>query len=90
MLFGDPILLLCPEVLRGELLEKPGSAPARLIPTHRGMGLAANAVAALPTRAASDRNRSYVPLSPQSFTDFDWLVVLNSAVYSRSGRPLPE
>jgi erythromycin esterase len=64
--------------------------PARLIPTHRGVGLAADAIAALPTRAASDRNRSYVPLGPQSFTDFDWLAVLDSATYSRGSRPLPE
>lgn len=70
------------------LLTAP-SAPARLIPTHRGVGLATDTIAALPTRAASDRNRSYVPLSPQSFTDFDWLAVLNSATYSRGGRPLP-
>lgn len=66
------------------------SAPARLIPTRRGAGLPADAIAALSTRAASDRNRSYVPLSPQSFTDFDWLAALNSVTYNRGGRPLPE
>ncbi|HMQ34071.1 MAG TPA: erythromycin esterase family protein, partial [Chloroflexaceae bacterium] len=71
------------------LLTSP-SASGRLIPTHRGVGFATDTVAALPTRAASDRNRSYVPLSPQSFTDFDWLAVLDSATYSRGGRPLPE
>jgi erythromycin esterase-like protein len=66
------------------------SAPARLIPTHRGAGLGADALAALPTRAASARNLSYVPLGPQSFTDFDWLAALNSVAYNRGGRPLPE
>jgi erythromycin esterase len=65
------------------------SAPARLIPTHRGAGLAAEAIAALPTRAASESNRSYAPLSPQSLSHFDWLAVLNSVSYHRGGRPLP-
>lgn len=55
------------------------SASARLIPTHGGAGLAADEIAALPTRGASARNLSYVPLNPQSFTDFDWLTVLTSA-----------
>lgn len=78
-----------PEAGTMEAMLAAPPAPARLIPTHRGAGLAADALAALPTRAASDSNRSYVPLSPQSLRDFDWLAVLSSVGYYRGGRPLP-
>jgi hypothetical protein len=29
-------------------------------------------------------------MGPQSFTDFDWLVFLDSATYNRGGPPLQE
>ncbi len=58
------------------------------IPTHTGEGLPASEIAALPTRSGSTRNSSYFALSPESFTDFDWLVVLDSTAYSRGGPPL--
>jgi erythromycin esterase-like protein len=56
-----------------------GPGPALFIPTHRGRGLPAAEVAALPTRSGSAKNPTYFPLSPQSLTDFDWLAVLHSA-----------
>lgn len=62
---------------------------ARFIPTHRGQGLPSQEIARLPTRSDSAKNLSYVPLSPQSFTDFDGFVVLDSTTYSRGGPPLP-
>jgi erythromycin esterase-like protein len=64
--------------------------PARFIPTHKGQGLPASAIAALPTRTGSLKNPTYFALTPQSFTDFDWLAVLNSTAYNRGGPPLQQ
>ena len=77
---------------------EPGTLEARMaalpasgafIPTHQGRGLADAEIAALPTRSGSTNNVSYMPLSPRSFTDFDWLAFLESTSYSRGGPPLP-
>jgi erythromycin esterase-like protein len=59
------------------------------IPTYRGEGLPAPAIAALPVRSGSAKNPTYFPLTPQSLTDFDWLAVLDSTGYSRGGPQLP-
>ena len=59
----------------------------RFIPTHQSEGLPAEQIAMLPIRSGSKRNPTYVPLSPQSFTDFDWLAALNSTPYHRGGPP---
>ena len=78
-----------PEVgtLEASLTAAPG--PLRFIPTHRGQGLPADAIGTLPLRSGSTNNPSYVtPLNPQSFTDFDWLVILDTTSYSRGGWPL--
>lgn len=78
--------------LEARLTASPGPAspgPARLIPTHRGRHLPAAELAALPKRSDSAKNLSYRPLSPQSFTDFDWLAMLDSVAYNRGGPPLP-
>ncbi len=72
--------------LESRLTAVPG--PARFIPTHQGQGLPTSAIAALPTRSGSMKNPTYFALTPQSFTDFDWLAVLDSTVYSRGGPPL--
>jgi erythromycin esterase-like protein len=63
--------------------------PALLIPTHAGHGLPASEIAALPTRSASLKNSTYMALGSESFSDFDWLAVLQSTTYSRGGPPLP-
>ncbi len=62
----------------------------RFIPTHQGQGQPAPAaeIAALPTRSGSRLNSSYSALGPASFTDFDWLVILESISYNRGGPPL--
>ncbi|MDD4579798.1 MAG: hypothetical protein PHF80_03895 [Methanothrix sp.] len=70
----------------GEKQSCPG--PARFIPTHRGQGLLASEIASLPTRSGSMKNPTYIPLRPESFTDFDWLAVLDSTGYSRGGPAL--
>ena len=63
--------------------------PVRFILTHNGRGLPAAEIAALPIHSGSVTNSTYLtPLNPQSFTDFDWLVVLDSTAYSRGGPPL--
>jgi len=62
-----------------------GPGPARLVPTHQGQGLPTSAIAALPTRSGSRKNPTYFALTPQSFTDFDWLAVLDSTAYHRGG-----
>jgi erythromycin esterase-like protein len=70
--------------LEARLTATPG--PTRFIPTHKGQGLPAAEIAALPMRAASLKNPSYITgLTPHSFTDFDWLAVLDSTTYSRGG-----
>jgi len=67
--------------LESRLTAVPG--PVRFLPTHRGQGLPASAIAALPTRSGSVKNPTYFALTPQSLIDFDWLVVLDSTAYSR-------
>ena len=69
--------------LENRLTAVPG--PARFIPTNLGQGLPTSAIAALPTRSGSMKNPTYFALTPQSFTDFDWLAVLDSTAYSRGG-----
>ena len=78
-----------PEVgtLESRLTAAPG--PARFIPTHRGQGLPAAALAALPVRSGSTKNSSYFALTARSITDFDWLVALEGPTYDRGGGPLP-
>jgi len=63
-------------------------APALFISTHRSQGLLASEIASLKARSGSTKNPSYVPLTSQSFTDFDWLAVLDEVAYSRGGPKL--
>lgn len=72
--------------LEEHLTGVPG--PGRFIPTHKGQGLPTSKIAALPTRSGSMRNPTYFALTPQSFTDFDWLAVLDKTAYSRGGPQL--
>ncbi len=72
--------------LEARLTGVPG--PVRLIPTHKGQGLASSEIAALPERCASTLNSTYFALTPQSFTDFDWLAVLDKTAYSPGGPQL--
>lgn len=60
--------------LEARLVAAAGSA--RFVPTHKGQGLAAAEIAALPTRSGSAKNSTYFPLTPQSLAYFDWLVVI--------------
>lgn len=76
------------DTLESRLTATPG--PVRFIPTHKGQGLPAQEIAALPTRSGSQRNSSYFPLTAQCFTDFDWLAILDTTRYSRGGPSLPE
>lgn len=72
--------------LEARMTAVPG--PARFIPTHKGQGLPAAEIAALPTRSGSIKNPTYFSLTPQSLTDFDWLVVLDSTAYNHGGQTL--
>jgi erythromycin esterase len=74
--------------LEARLTASPG--PGRFIPTHKGQGLPASEIAALPISSGSVKNPTYFPLTPQSFTDFDWLAVLDRTAYSRGGPPLQQ
>lgn len=58
-----------PEARTREARFTAAPGPARLIPTHRGRGLHAAEIAALPTRWGSLRDPSYAPLTPQALTD---------------------
>lgn len=53
-----------PGTLESRLTAVPG--PARFLPTHRGQGLPASAIAALPTRSGSMKNQTYFALTPQT------------------------
>jgi erythromycin esterase-like protein len=75
-----------PATLEARLTAAPG--PARFIPTHKGQGLPAAEITALPTRTSSTKNPSYFPLTSRSFAEFDWFVVLDSTTYTRGGPPL--
>lgn len=76
-----------PGTLESRLTAVPG--PARFLPTHRGQGLPNAEITALPTRSGSAKNSTYFALTPQSLTDFDWLVILDATTYSRGGPSLP-
>jgi len=65
-----------PGTLEARLTAAPG--PGRFIPTRGGDGLSPADVATLPVRSGSAKNPGYFPLSARSFTDFDWLAVLDS------------
>lgn len=75
-----------PGTLEALLVSLPESAV--FIPTHQGEGLPVSAIAALPARSGSTINPSYMAFTSESFTDFDWLVVLDSTAYTRGGPPL--
>ena len=68
--------------LEARLTAAPG--PGRFIPTHLGQGLSAEEIAALPVRSGSTRNGSYLEqFRAQSFTDYDYLAVIDTVTYSR-------
>jgi erythromycin esterase len=73
--------------LEALLTAVPGQA--RFIPTHKGQGLPNSKIAALPVRSASTLNSTYFALTPHSFTDFDWLAILQKTAYIRGGPLLP-
>lgn len=64
------------------------SGDGRFIPTHKGRGLPMSEIESLPLRSGNQRNPSYFPLTRESLTDFDWLVMLNSTAFSRGWPPL--
>lgn len=74
------------DTFEARLISVPG--PTRFIPTHKGQGLPASEIAALPIRSGSVKNPTYFPITPQSLADFDWLAVLKRTAYSRGGPPL--
>lgn len=76
------------DTIEARLTASPG--PGRFIPTHLGLGLPASEIGSLSTRSGSVKNPTYFPLTPQSFTDFDWLAVLDITAYSRGGPPLQQ
>jgi erythromycin esterase-like protein len=59
-----------------------------LVPTHRGKGLPAQQIETSPARSGSTLNPTYSQLTPASFTDFDWLLFLDSTSYPRGSPPL--
>ncbi|GCE07327.1 erythromycin esterase family protein [Dictyobacter aurantiacus] len=79
-----------PETGTLESLLTAAPGPARLIPTHRGQGLPASEIAALPTRSGSTKHPGYFTLTSDSLAEFDWLAVLDATTYSRGGPPLLE
>jgi erythromycin esterase len=72
-----------PGTLEARLTALPGSA--LFIPIHKGQWLPDSEIASLPTRSGSMKNPTYIALTPQSLTDFDWLAFLDSTAYNRGG-----
>jgi erythromycin esterase len=66
------------------------AGPALFIPTYLGAKLPAGRLSRLPVRSGSRKNPSYFPLTPKSFTDFDWLAFLDSASYTRGAPTLSD
>jgi erythromycin esterase-like protein len=77
-----------PEVgsLEARLTARGGAA--LFIPTHEAQGLPGREIEALTLRSGSMKNLTYTSLIPQSFTDFDYLCVIDSTRYSRGAPPL--
>lgn len=73
--------------LEAKLSAFPG--PVRFIPTHQGQGLPGAEMGAVLPRTGSQKNRSYIPLNAQSFSDFDAWVVFDQTGYTRGANPLP-
>ncbi len=69
--------------LEARFTSAPG--PVRFIPTYQGQGLPTEEMAAVPMRSGSKKNGSYMALGAQSFTDFDWLAVLDTMTYNGWG-----
>lgn len=75
---------------------EPGTLESRLtrlggaffIPTHAGRHLSPDEIAAIPIRTGSTLNPTYFVLTPESFEDFDWLVVFDLTSYPRGAMPL--
>ena len=65
-----------------------GPGPGRFIPTQKDRGLPKSEIATLPVRCASKLNSTYFALTHKSFTDFDWLAVLDFSEYARGGPQL--
>lgn len=70
-----------PGTLEARLTAAPG--PVRFLPTHTGQAPPVSMRAELPVRSGSTKNPSYLPLTPQSLTDFDWLAVLDATPFQR-------
>jgi erythromycin esterase len=60
------------------------------LPTHRGTGLPAPEVERAPARSGSQLNPTYSWLTPESFSDFEWLVFLDTTSYPRGGPSLTD
>ncbi len=74
--------------LEAHLIASPG--PARFVPTYKGQHLPTDTIETLTIRSGSRLNPSYFPLTPHSFTDFDWFAVVDSTTYHRGGPLLEE
>lgn len=75
----------------GTLEAKLGEAGGSMfIPTHRGKGLPAPEIETAPVRSGSTLNPTYSWLTPESFSDFDLLVFLDSTTYPRGSPSLTD
>ncbi len=82
----------------GIAVPEAGTLEARLaeagrsifIPTHRGKALPAPEIETVPARSGSTLNPTYSWLTPASFSDFEWLVFLDSTTYPRGGPSLTD
>ncbi|MCR3884866.1 MAG: erythromycin esterase family protein [Methanothrix sp.] len=71
--------------LEARLAAASGPGSGLFIPTHRGQGLSASEIEALPIRSGGVKNPTYFPLISQSLNDFDVLAFLDAVGYSRGG-----
>jgi erythromycin esterase-like protein len=74
-----------PGTLEASLLSAGGSL---FVPTYRGLGSPAPHIESAPSRSGSSLNPTYYWLTPESFSDFEWLVFLDATSYPRGAPSL--
>jgi erythromycin esterase-like protein len=86
---SEPNGIAAPEAgtLEAKLAEAGGPM---FIATHRGKALPAPEIGTAPARSGSTLNPTYSWLTPASFSDFEWLVFLDSTAYPRGGPSLTD
>jgi hypothetical protein len=77
----------------GVVAPEPGTVEATLLAAGGPMLLPTGKlddIAGFPPRTGSALNPTYYWLTPESFSDFEWLLFLESSTYPRGAQPLSD